>query len=97
MSPFGPRGPGPPKEYGRSVFLQELAARIAPDFLSIQTFSKSPCGMTAAVVGVGVSSAVAVPRPIEPIEIPSKRTIVNLNASFFLMIDVSSLPLELEW
>ena len=86
LSPFSPRGPEPPSVVDRSVFLHVDAALIIPVFLSIQTESTSPCGTaTAEGVGEGVSSAVAVPNPKEPIKIPENNAIAILVLSFFVM------------
>ena len=86
LSPFSPRGPEPPRVVERSVFLQVDAALTIPVFLSIQTESTSPCGTaTAEGVGEGVSSAVAVPNPNEPIKIPENNAIAILVLSFFVM------------
>ena len=86
LSPFSPRGPEPPSVVDRSVFLHVDAALIIPVFLSIQTESTSPCGTaTAEGVGEGVSSAVAVPNPNEPIKIPENNAIAILVLSFFVM------------
>lgn len=70
-SPFSPCGPGPPSEDERSDEVHLVAARIAPDFLFIQTLIMSPAGIVAAVaVVVDVSSALALPKPNDPIIIP---------------------------
>jgi hypothetical protein len=73
-SPFGPCGPGPPSEDERSDVVHFVAALIAPDFLFIQTLIISPAGIVGAVVVVVVvSSALALPKPNDPIIIPIER------------------------
>jgi len=73
-SPLGPCGPGPPSDDARSDDVHLVAARIAPVFLLMHTLIISPAGIVGAVVvGVVVSSALALPKPNDPIIIPIER------------------------
>jgi len=86
LSPFSPRGPAPPRVADRSVFLQVDVARMTPVFLSMHIAITSPFKTGAVVVvGTGVSSAVAIPKPREPIKIPVNKAVAILLVSFFVM------------